>query len=421
VILEHTEGEKNISASIIPHGTRSDPDKLKLQAFHRNIHDFKELPDVIASAGALMGLRGYGNNAFGPSFSEDVLRIKYSGPTGLHLSIVDLPGLISTASEEQTEEDVQTVHRMVNSYVEKPRTTILAVVQANNDIANQSIIRKSKQYDQAGVRTIGIITKPDLINVSAEVRIAALAKNQDTTKLKLGFFLLKNPTPVELANGITLAQRSANELRFFQSSPWREQKLDSGRVGVGKLRDFCQKLLDQHIERELPKVREEIKALIKETEQELVQLPEERPTVGHLRVYLARLAMQYHSLAESALNGDYHTANSTFFASEETETGASRLRALIHEGNTTFRECMHLYGETYKLATAFVNIAKSTGASTETGDWYGRMMEGMEADDDELPFEDALKEAQTYVTEKELRAWVKSVRLFLYISRRTTY
>ena len=106
-----------------------------------------------------MGLRGYGTNTTGPSFVEDVLRIKFSGPTGLHLSIVDLPGLISTASEEQTESDVQTVHRMVDSYVQNPRTIILAVVQANNDIANQSIIRKSKQHDPAGTRTLGVISK----------------------------------------------------------------------------------------------------------------------------------------------------------------------------------------------------------------------------------------------------------------------
>ena len=56
-----------------------------------------------------MGLRGYGDNLTGPAFAEDVLRIKVFARTGLHLSIVDLPGLISTPSEVQTEEDVQTV------------------------------------------------------------------------------------------------------------------------------------------------------------------------------------------------------------------------------------------------------------------------------------------------------------------------
>jgi hypothetical protein len=108
---------------------------------------------------------------------------------------------------------------MVTAYIEKPRTIILAVVQAGNDIANQSIIRKSKAFDKDGRRTVGVITKPDLINWGAEARIALLSKGLDTTKLKLGFYLLKNPTPNELKDGITAGQRETNEMRFFTSSP----------------------------------------------------------------------------------------------------------------------------------------------------------------------------------------------------------
>jgi hypothetical protein len=59
-------------------------------------------------------------------------------------SVVDLPGLISVPNEEQTELDVQTVHNLVDSCVANPRTIILAVVQAGNDIANQAIIQKSR-------------------------------------------------------------------------------------------------------------------------------------------------------------------------------------------------------------------------------------------------------------------------------------
>jgi hypothetical protein len=50
-----------------------------------------------------VGIRGYGNNNEGSSFVEDVLQVKVTGSSGLHLSSVDLPGLISTPSEDQTE------------------------------------------------------------------------------------------------------------------------------------------------------------------------------------------------------------------------------------------------------------------------------------------------------------------------------
>ncbi|KAK0246868.1 hypothetical protein B0A54_17779 [Friedmanniomyces endolithicus] len=218
VIFEHSEEQESITAAIIPHPLRSDQARARLQEYHTNIEDYSQLPQVISSAGALMSLRGYGDNFTGPAFVEDVLRIKVVGRTGLHLSIVNLPGLIPTASEEQTEEDVQTVQRIVDSYIQKPRTIILAIVQASNDIANQSIIRKSKLYDRAGQRTVGVITKPDLINRGTESRVALVAKNQDTTKLQLGFYMLQNPTPTKMEQAIMASQRSANESQFFHSS-----------------------------------------------------------------------------------------------------------------------------------------------------------------------------------------------------------
>jgi hypothetical protein len=63
---------------------------------------------------------------------------------------------------------------------------------------HQPIIKKSKTFDKAGEWTIGVITKPDHINGVTQGRSAMLAKNEDTTRLKLGFFIVKNPSPSEM-------------------------------------------------------------------------------------------------------------------------------------------------------------------------------------------------------------------------------
>lgn len=354
-----------------------------------------------------MGIRDYGSNLEGPSFAEDVLRIKVTGAVGLHLSIVDLPGLIAVASEVQTEDDVLTVQNMVDSYIAKPRTIILAVVQASNDIANQSIIRKSKQFDKHGQRTVGIITKPDLINLGNEAKLAQLAKNQDTTKLKLGFFLLKNPTPNEMKEGITASQRSSNELRFFQSSPWKEQRLDADRVGINKLQDFLQTLLDRHIEQELPKVRDEIKSMIKATEIDIARLPKERPTATHLRMYIAELAMQYHNVAIAALSGDYHTTYAEFFADNEDGVGVCRLRALVHKLNSVFSEYMRMKGRKLQLTNKPSKERQPSEASIVSD--LGKS-EALEQPDSPADLE------QELMTNGELKGWVKKV--ILQIERR---
>lgn len=293
-----------------------------------------------------MGVRGFGDLDAGTTFARDVLRIKITGPIGLHLTVVDLPGLLAVVNEQQTEDDVQAVHSLVDSYVENSRTIILAVVQANNDIANQGIIQKSKRHDRRGERTIGIITKPDLLNAGTESRIAALARNQETTRLKLGFFLLKNPSPSELAAGYSYSDREKFERDYFASSPWKEQSLDFSRIGVTPLRAFLQRLLDQHIERELPKVRDEISLLITKTAEDLAALGESRPTPGHMRVFLSRIAMQFHRLVTAALHGDHHGVDASFFETTDETADHVRLRALVHNLYTDFADDMRERGKT---------------------------------------------------------------------------
>ncbi|KAK5201682.1 hypothetical protein LTR41_012124, partial [Exophiala xenobiotica] len=198
-----------------------------------------------------------------------MLRIEVRGPVGMRLNIVDVPGLICVANEQQTDDDVGTVNRIVDGYISGPRTIILVVVQAGNDIANQRIIKKSRSFDKDGERTVGVITKPDLINQGSEKRIALLASNEDTTKPKLGVFL----------------------------------SLDPARLGIVALRTNLQQLLDRRIEKELPKVRHDVRELLTRTEADLATMGEERDSASKMRMFLTRLAMAIDQAVTSTLNG----------------------------------------------------------------------------------------------------------------------
>ncbi len=67
---------------------------------------------VLEEVGRLLGKGAHSEG--GPAFASDVLRIEVRGPVGLHLPIVDAPGLISVTTSEQTGDDVKTVHRIVD-------------------------------------------------------------------------------------------------------------------------------------------------------------------------------------------------------------------------------------------------------------------------------------------------------------------
>jgi hypothetical protein len=292
-------------------------------------------------------------------------------------------------------------------------------VQAGNDIANQSIIRRSRKFDVDGERTVGIITKPDLINEGSEKRIALLAKNQDTTKLKLGYFLLKNPSPFELESQVDAQNRESREHSFFQTSPWKEQNLDKYRTGISALRSFLQKLLDRHIEHELPRVREEMETLAISVEQKLNHLGEERTELTDMRLFLSRLAMKFHSITIAALSGDYHDTDPDFFPHSvmSSDREVNRLRAMVHQLNMEFSHTMREDGQKRKIvgqeheAPAHRSVALPANFSSESLSDGASGVNVIESSD----------ETQLHVSREEMVEWVEEVSNSSAISIRFDY
>jgi len=139
------------------------------------------------------------------------------------------------------------------------------------------------------------------------------------------------------------------------------------------LRFYLQTLLDKHIERELPKVRLEVKKLTEGVEMKIMAFGEERPTSGHRRMFLSRLAMQFHSLASCALNGTYHEADPVFFGEPQTER-STRLRAIVHQHNSKFADYMRINGQKRKIMDFKVDhpisqVASVDGSKAESNMW----------------------------------------------------
>lgn len=388
IILRHSEASQSIvvTASVRPHTSRSPEAAQALSAYRKTVESLVQLPSIIDDVSSLMRLRGFTKDEDDDSqaFSSDSLRIEITGPTGLHLSVVDLPGLISVPNEEQTQDDIDAVLEMARSYLQSSRTIILAVTQAGNDMANQSVIRLAREFDVEGQRTVGIITKPDLINKGTEAQIALIAKNKGAIKLRLGFFLLRNPSPMEIQNGISMLVRATNERQFFSSAPWSDQGLDPERLGADNLRTFLQSLLDTHIEREMPKVRDEFMKTLDTVESELKSLGEARVTTDHIRLFLTNLSMQFHDLSQAALDGNYQSSNHEFFSENE----VCRLRARIQGMNTDFAARMREHGQRRKISDVPVSPTS----------------EGFNSDD---------RTTELLVTKTEMMAWIQKVCLLL--------
>ena len=167
-----------------------------------------------------MGITGPGQAlANGHStFTEDVLKIELCGPKKQHLSVIDIPGIFRTPTPGvTTKADMGLVRKIVHSYIENKRTIILAVISAPTDIATQEILIMAEEVDPHGERTLGVLTKPDLVDAGGEENVMDLVRGKKNP-LQLGYCSLRNRNQQELSSNSS--NRHQKETEFFSTEPW---------------------------------------------------------------------------------------------------------------------------------------------------------------------------------------------------------
>jgi hypothetical protein len=190
-----------------------------------------------------------------PTFSNDVFRLEISGPEQDHLSVVDVPGIFKSTTEGlTTKADIQLVRSMVKSYMDNPRSVMLAVIPANVDVATQEILELAAEADPQQDRTLGVLTKPDLVDKGAEPKVLDLLAGHSRT-FKLGWHMLRNPGQSDLLNKDI--DRDTLEMDFFRSEkPWNS--IDKASVGINALRMRLSDVLASLVKREFPKVNGDV-------------------------------------------------------------------------------------------------------------------------------------------------------------------
>jgi GTPase SAR1 family protein len=358
-----------VSVSIVPHQSRSESERSSLSSFREELDGFEGLPALIENAKAAMGILTHGK-----AFSKDILRVEVSGPDRPHLTIVDLPGLVHSETKHQSASDVDLVQDVVQSYMKEPRSIILAVVSAKNDYANQIVLKLARAADKQGIRTLGVITKPDTLNAGSESEAmwVSLAKNQDV-EFRLGWHVLKNMDS-EMGEW-SLTDRAVKEEEFFSQGKWQE--LPPSLLGIDTLRDRLSKLLLRQIAGELPSLIGEIDIKSKACRSRLDRLGEPRATLAEQRVYLLHISQSFQSLVKAAVDGTY---NDPFFEDAKSEPGyQKRIRAFIQNLNINFAERIEKRGHRHEIAdsknTSDVSRSVTPIARDEFIDYIGQVMQ----------------------------------------------
>ncbi|KAI8963162.1 P-loop containing nucleoside triphosphate hydrolase protein [Daldinia sp. FL1419] len=335
-------GEKaEIKVHIQPSNSRSKTERLRLQAFTGKTKDQNDFPKIVEAAKEAMGLSGEGSKVF----STDVLRIESTSPTAPNLTLVDLPGLFGASDKNQSDDDAALVQDLVVSYMQQRRSIILAVVAADNPFANQPVTKFAREIDPSGLRTLGLITKPDKIDSDSDSEryYVELAQNLNV-KLHLGWHVLRNRSHATANDSIR--ERDEREAKFFESSVWNT--IEESNRGVEALRSRLRNILWKQIQTGLPGVKTEVQTGIKDCKNKLALLGKARSSAREKHTYLQRISSVLSRLVQAAIDGVYADRFFESFPGQQ-DAFERRLRAHVQKILGDYSEKMRIDGHALEI------------------------------------------------------------------------
>lgn len=338
--------QESRSVRLEPEPNRTAADRERFARFSREVHRDMDLGEIIKLAEKTIWPSGQSAN----SASKDTLILDFSGPKKDYLTLVDLPGIIHTsAGNAMGDEDVKAIRELAIDYMKNPRSIILAVIKADNDLNLQVILNHARTIDPNGTRTLGVITKPDRIDSpESEAMFIKLARNE-IVKFDLGWHVLRNRSNDPEEKNCPSSERDRIEKQFFETSNW--QVLDKNNRGIDALRTRMSKLLLQRFAKVIPHVVSQIEQRLNACKKDLSDLGEEYGDVSQMRTKMREWCKQSSDFVHNAATGHYRDSrySTSFFDSEARDAHIRKLRARIHAENLLFEEALRTTGHTVEI------------------------------------------------------------------------
>ncbi|KAG6709983.1 hypothetical protein I3843_06G151400 [Carya illinoinensis] len=189
--------------------------------------------------------------------SDKQIRLKIFSPNVLDITLVDLPGITKVPVGDQPSDIEARIRTMIMSYIRTPSCLILAVTPANSDLANSDALQIAGNADPDGHRTIGIITKLDIMDRGTDARNLLLGK---VIPLRLGYVGVVNRSQEDIMLNRSIKDALVAEEKFFRSRPVYNGLAD--RCGVPQLAKKLNQILVQHIKTVLPGLKSRISSTL---------------------------------------------------------------------------------------------------------------------------------------------------------------
>ncbi|KAL4923762.1 dynamin-related GTPase DNM1 [Aspergillus undulatus] len=245
----------------VPHTAASIAGQNEWAEFHhhpgRKFDDFALVKQEIEAETARIA----GNNK---GINRQPINLKIFSPHVLNLTMVDLPGLTKVPIGDQPSDIEKQTRALILEYIAKPNSIILAVSPANVDLVNSESLKLARQVDPMGRRTIGVLTKLDLMDHGTNAMDILSGR---VYPLKLGFIGVVNRSQQDIQSGKSLSDALQAELDFFRHHPAYRNM--ANRCGTQFLAKTLNSTLMSHIRDRLPDIKARLNTLMGQTQQEL--------------------------------------------------------------------------------------------------------------------------------------------------------
>lgn len=225
----------------------------------RRFYDFSEIRREIENETARIAGKEKG-------ISRIPINLKIYSPHVLNLTLVDLPGITKVPIGEQPPDIEKQIENLILEYVAKPNCIILAISPANVDLVNSESLKLAREIDPHGKRTIGVITKLDLMDQGTNALDILSGK---LYPLKLGFVGVVNRSQQDIQQNKSVEEALNSEEEFFAKHP--VYRTISTRCGTRYLAKLLNQVLMNHIREKLPDIKARLNTLVGQTEQELAR------------------------------------------------------------------------------------------------------------------------------------------------------
>ncbi|XP_071155842.1 dynamin-1-like isoform X2 [Mytilus edulis] len=200
------------------------------------------------------------------------INLRVYSPNVLNLTLIDLPGMTKVAVGNQPQDIEIQIRSMVLEFISKESCLILAVSPANTDLANSDALKIAKEVDPQGMRTIGVITKLDLMDEGTDAR--DILENR-TLPLRRGYMGVVNRSQKDIEGRKDIRAALAGERKFFLSHPAYRHMAD--RMGTPYLQKILNQQLTNHIKDTLPALRNKLQSQLLAMEKDVEEFKNFRP------------------------------------------------------------------------------------------------------------------------------------------------